>query len=677
MPQRRGTCDRPDAMALTVHRNSTRHDPPRRRGVVTVITLLAVLLLAALVIFVLNLGQQVNRRIAAQTTADATAIAGSTWVARSLNTVARQNVSMTRYLALINVLDSIPDAVRFAHHEQSALLEAAEAQRARGLTDGGGRLAAELARITDRFIGELTHEVDQLDAALQATQAYDVRQLTWHTTPEGRRGQLWEALYAMDEANQSIMEGLSPVAHTMAAAAGEATVREDIDAAAVLLPADAAVPWRRGDFDDFRRPILHGILNHAVDDPVINRGPFDALFGWRYLVSTSYGGTWIPGSSDTASGGRGSVPIGRGAGGSSGGRWVGRTTEVTAYGTYGMFSHLMRRVNSFVSDRLYHSRVSSFIGRMAAAKRNYLWPGGAPASAPVDDDGDGQPDSPTLASIREPEWVVGYDQIMQIADGQPERIVHTAYMAIEIRSRFPLGHPQFLTDGSWVLEEHADRRGARLARLGGWVDPREWDFAAGVDKVVAHGWRDLWDYTVWFDLEIGIEPRVDADGNPIAQPVYRIDHFYLLGINVGEPIDVLNPYAGFDPTAPSAPAPTDLDHGQTAPFDDTPRPHLSYLAIAAHDDDAQAWRSKFDGGKPFPFAVAIAQAAVFNNHSWDLWTPMWHARLEPIHSYEQWTDLAADTPADQLPTTVDAQTYDQLVRYLEAAASLAEPLLSH
>ena len=80
--------------------------PARRRGVVMIITLLAIVLMVALVLFVLNLGQQVNRRIAVQDTADATAIAGSTWVARTLNTVAKNNVTLSRYIALVTVLDA-------------------------------------------------------------------------------------------------------------------------------------------------------------------------------------------------------------------------------------------------------------------------------------------------------------------------------------------------------------------------------------------------------------------------------------------------------------------------------------------------------------------------------------------------------------------------------------------
>ena len=45
----------------------------RQRGVILVITMLSLLLLAGLVLWVLNLGQQVNHRVSTQNAADATA----------------------------------------------------------------------------------------------------------------------------------------------------------------------------------------------------------------------------------------------------------------------------------------------------------------------------------------------------------------------------------------------------------------------------------------------------------------------------------------------------------------------------------------------------------------------------------------------------------------------------
>ena len=52
-----------------------------------------------------------------------------------------------------------------------------------------------------------------------------------------------------------------------------------------------------------------------------------------------------------------------------------------------------------------------------------------------------------------------------------------------------------------------------------------------------------------------------------------------------------------------------------------PRPQIR--AVARQRDQALFWPGRFDRDKPSQHTVAIAQGAVFNNHSWDLWTQMW------------------------------------------------------
>ncbi len=73
---------------------TARGEPTRhwRSGAVLVVVLIAIPLLVGLVFFVYNLGDQVNRRLTMQNISDATAISGSGWIARSMNTVAMNNV---------------------------------------------------------------------------------------------------------------------------------------------------------------------------------------------------------------------------------------------------------------------------------------------------------------------------------------------------------------------------------------------------------------------------------------------------------------------------------------------------------------------------------------------------------------------------------------------------------
>src|SRR5690554_1398301 len=87
---------------------SMRCTDARRGGVVIVMTLIAIVLLAGMLFYVMNMGRATTARVTTQHSADAAAAAASGWVARSMNTVAMNNVEIARYIALINVLDSLP-----------------------------------------------------------------------------------------------------------------------------------------------------------------------------------------------------------------------------------------------------------------------------------------------------------------------------------------------------------------------------------------------------------------------------------------------------------------------------------------------------------------------------------------------------------------------------------------
>ncbi|MCK4277383.1 MAG: hypothetical protein KAX78_12765, partial [Phycisphaerae bacterium] len=62
-----------------------KHRRAGRGGQVLVLTLLAMTLLVALIFYVYNVGGQVNRRTELQNAADAVAVSGAGWMARSMN----------------------------------------------------------------------------------------------------------------------------------------------------------------------------------------------------------------------------------------------------------------------------------------------------------------------------------------------------------------------------------------------------------------------------------------------------------------------------------------------------------------------------------------------------------------------------------------------------------------
>jgi hypothetical protein len=106
-----------------------------RSGQVMVILLLAMSLLSSLVFYVVNIGDQVNRRVVVQNAADSAAISGATWMARSMNLVAMNNVAQSRMYALIPHLDSFPLSTRMAHEETASWVDALDRQLKRGVAD--------------------------------------------------------------------------------------------------------------------------------------------------------------------------------------------------------------------------------------------------------------------------------------------------------------------------------------------------------------------------------------------------------------------------------------------------------------------------------------------------------------------------------------------------------------
>ncbi len=634
-----------------------------------VITLLALLLLVALVLWVLNLGHQVNKRQVTQDAADATAIAGAGWVARSMNSVAQNNIAITRYLALVNVLDALPMSVHFAWLEQTAMRDALADQLSRGVGSGPSALMNEVQDMLEDFREDLEEEIEHLEPVDEFFGDFDVTQMTHYNAPGGR-GQLWQAMHALDEVNLTLMENLPDLAQLNAVTGGRTNLHDDAPAGTFLVPIAPQIPFQRGRFDDFERPVKYGILPPQTDDKIVRRGPYDTVFGWHERVGECVSGHSRPPAS-RGPGGRGHVPIGSGAGGSGGG-WVCDQWDYTHYRTWGTQEWMLDRVSHFTWQHLRNSRLNGWTRRIADAKIRYLWPNS------IDRSGDDIPEEGEIeiAEIREPDWVIDFNDAVDEADAG--NVHETAFFAVEIKSRYPMGHPSFMSTGSWAPDTRGGVRQPRLIRRPGWVDPRQWEAFPTVSRIVNYGWREQWSYRMYYDPEINLSPIVDNDGNPVVQTVYRIDHFYFAGVNIGERVDIGDPYQGFNPNDESAPAPTDLRHDLLPREPGPRREYLTCLAIARQGDRPQAWPSAFRGGKPYPNMVAISQIKIFNNHSWDLWTPMWRAQLEPVSDYENWlTTLGNGSGASVDVPDLDMDEVAAVQEYLNAARELAPVMLEH
>ena len=686
--------------------------PTRLTGVVLVISLIAALPLSAMVFYVINHGRQVNARIVIQHAADSAALAGTGWIARSFNTVAMNNVTVSRMLAVVNTLDAVPLSALAARGEQTALRDALAA-RHETIEVSPSTLEQLIGDQMQRLLDELNDEVavlEPFDDFLKSSD--DVSQMTHYSDGQG---QLWQAMESMDQLSQATMNNLGDLSQQNAVHGGEVNLDSDRapDSATFMLPVSPQIPWKRGQFNDFERPVRFGLLPGSddrltgmtdccnqvqVDDKTTNRGPYDTIFGWRHI--TRQGVEIDPDSEPPNNGGVDTGQVPNPFGGGPGSQGAGTLFEYTAYRNDGTQEWILQRVSNFNTDRLYFSRFSQWTGQVANAKLQYVWPG------------------TPLQQFALPDWNNDYPNDIPPDRSQPVAYSETAWLRLDIKSAYERGHNAFLSPGSWAYEEPARTRHDTHARVnrcvGWWLDSLPTGFRitdpmqindevenVKATRIGTHAWLYEYQYHVLFDNEIGLPPIFDEDDNPVPQTAYFIQTVIYAGVNrnpiragvfnPGDPPNpsgitatpdlvpmVVNPYDGFDPTADNAPSPTDFDHTQVDSSNDDRREYLTFLAIARRGDRAMFWPSRFDANNPYPGIVALAQAHVFNNHSWDLWTQMWHAQLQPVDLYDQWlsTMEASTTDADE-SVLISLEQYEQLHQLLTGLEPLEQIMLAH
>ena len=237
----------------------------RRRGAVLIVVLVALTLLVGLIFFVFNLGDQLNRRVGQQNAADAVAISGAGWLARTMNVVAMDNVTMSRLIALDAILDSLPLAAEMTIAEETGenrLPDALEPwkdvgaaftdyERDNFFREGLAELYTQMSEENDDRTSHL-ELLQQIDAAfdqsdeLETEGGYDVAPTTEWDGPNGR-GSLWRAMLAMDEFSTAAVESAGELAQSNAIRYGE----QDRARVALLVPIIPRVPAERTHFDSF------------------------------------------------------------------------------------------------------------------------------------------------------------------------------------------------------------------------------------------------------------------------------------------------------------------------------------------------------------------------------------------------------------------------------------------
>jgi hypothetical protein len=681
----------------------TPHTPQRSHGVVMVITLLAIMLIASLVFYVINVGTSVQGRIVTQHAADAAAIGGASQVARSLNTVAMNNVETAKIIVAVSMLDSLPLAIDMSITDPTeeelgdtdAVGQAISGQLRAGVVDLWFQTA--LRKMMDpndpQSVSSAQRYLRELDDLFR-NQPDFLPNMTWYITPSGQMGKMHQAMRSLDAHSRAVMQTLSETAQSAATRSTQANLgNNDTNNAGLLLPASLTIPWQRGVFDDFERPVKKGLLPGAdrdlvvdsvskgfgqIDNEVTQRGPWDALFGWRTTDR-------ITGSSASAGGaipGFPGPPVASSP--SPGGTTTSREPE--KYFVFGPESFMLG-----TRPRYPYSLLDQKIWELYSIKANYLWPG------------------TTTRTVLDPNWEIDIARDNERSSDRNDDYAYgvnstdirqTAFVIAEIKSRIS-NDPGLPARQGVTWNYISGRRTPFVHYAGGWQDPRNGPPIRINPRSVTSGptWRKIqkhiWRISATYDTNpnspnlggdpaIGLPPKrtgTDANGNPTyaAQEVYWEIDVMLVGVNVGKDVDVNNPWAGFDRNSFDAPAPIDIDHNLLrANNADDARQYLTFLGLARKTSRPAFWPTRFNGDRAYPYNSAIAQARIFNNHSFDLWTQTWQAKLQPVTDFNDWVDQAGDAAsASQNNPNLDPNQVEQMSRYLRSVQSLAPVMLNH
>jgi hypothetical protein len=707
-----------------------------RNGAVLVMTLLGMTLLVSLVIYVYNVGDQVNKRLALQNAADSAAVSGAGWMARSANTTAMNNVAISRLLGILPTMDAFPLS------SEMALSEVAEWER--GLGRQVSALQAFMDTAPTQALAQTLPGMIELQERM-ATQrdilapfkaalvdgSFDMETVTnWRASGVGGsapHGTLWQAACALDDYSVATMDSSGLLAQFNAGRFGKSNEAET----AILIPVIPEIPNYRGTLNDFQ-PTLEGRITvrtnsehsatsgsmvrtgangGAIPDYAYHHrlGPWARLLPrhpWRAEQRRATAWRWVPGTSPSRSpilarGGRGQLP-GRGHSARRGGR-SGRSVghghnvptawEVYGYSTRGPYWWGMWRVHRYARGwdsydnydvdrtrnhgKLPDTNFYEYMSAVSKIKLGYMFPASA---APQ-----------TGRLIHYPQWRTDYAEALVLAETQEVRITETILYYFDIASSVPEGSADFLKPGTFMTNGSL----ALAAHHRGWQDPAR--FRPDAAPVCNYIWKSKDEYEITEYPEIGIrreeiQDGVDAEGNPIMvpkfHPVYMIEFCMFGAIDVGGEVEVSNPCNWNSSELEELPAPVliDTDMGDYDPDNHDVdagfrREYFAYLGMARRAASAQVWGEKFRGANPTGAIHTLSQAKVFNNKSWGLWTQDWQVQLTALNGYPDWVNRVENdlTRTSMTRGAVRTGDLEGILRFLKALAgsNMAGSFINH
>ncbi len=589
---------------LSLHRGGYRG---HRHGQILIVTLISLVLLVGLIFYVYNLGDQVNRRLEMQNAADAAAISGAGWMARSMNLIAMNNVTISRMVALAIVLDSLPLAAEMTVAEMegddslpiplqsqlnagqlSNVSHTRTSPRSRDINDDF--LKAGLAKILE-LMPEHRNLIDQIDQALAHSDervidgGFSVGDAT-----DAPDGSIWQIIGAMDVLSDAAYESAGSLAQSNAFRFGQANNA----ATALLAPLIPEIPAVKGEFFDDFKTVFTSHVSYSNDPRYPLQGP-------QYSVQTTdivsrlafakdvaqeierIGNSWW-GTPDLIIRG-GAIPdfdpnnphrFGPFASPNVY-RWrddhrpgvedYGYTsfdTVTTGYNSYGPLEHSLRTVLGGLGQMgaaasaggiAYTTRFPHHVRKIAKMKLAYLLSMDPNLSVDF-----GSP-QPVQYSDR---WITNFDEARRFASDNPDLAYRVRYYHVRVESEVKWDTGGWLTTAQF----HSNQLNAPLSRpieeqpLWNWAEDRLledgewWEPGGGYVKEGNHVWVRAreWHPRFYQPFNWLARPLLDADGNqmfdakgsPMYDPytLYSVDWYVWGGLEVRDEVMIHDPFEG-------------------------------------------------------------------------------------------------------------------------------------
>ena len=697
----------------------------RRGGQVLIVVLLGMTALAGLAFYVYNAGVQVNSRVEVQDVADAVAISGAAWMARSMNSIAMNNCAQARMLALVPTFDALNLASEMSFKELDEWIgdnaySPGSNRPVRGLAAIAQGLGSPVAAIDRESGDKIRRGVESLLKRLREQRDIlaaicdikdDITASTnWAIRGVGGpppHGHFWRAAAAMEGYSSAIANSAGVLAQANAVRFGQAN---NVDAAFVV-PIAPVLPARRGQFDDFANVLRNNLRVNLADGNVQEEtpgatggavpgvkwphalGPWSRFFerppwipysghrvgrrGWRFewgrwvdlgttttVVVPARGGLQISGPS--AGGGLAGSPAPRGSAPRAGGTFTrrNRRLEVLGYTTFGPYYWAKQAVvrfakypYHFLGGHLTDTPFADYYTKIADAKLRYMFSGV----------------NPPLEKIHYPTWKTDLAEARAIGEDPAKQVTKTRYNYVEAIYRIDgtsrtiisdnLSNPVTREFNKWMAPENL--RSAAFSS-----NPR-------VSQPTQVGTLPIWKFTAE-----GVQRRYSPDGEMIEEWPIEFEWYFIFGgIDVGTDVDISNP-CNWD-ALDQLPRPWVLDDRAVQAYTPDPdfvderreesreqfsprRERFAFLGVARKKTSAPFWPAKFSSGNPLESTVAVSQAKLLNNQSWDLWTQDWQAQLTSVRGWSQWVDWL-DAGIDDVRFTngmVDAGELERIRDYV-------------